>query len=311
MTAATTTATLPMSDPRLEEGVAAIDVWQRKLIDRKYSRDAPPDRLKAQKHLAIAALTSASKTAAAVRTMAGEKVSSEVLQCMPTIDFCVTKHEFNNSNWNTDSRLHKALKAGGCARGHASEFGWWHLLTVSLLERGGVLPDPPKFLIENGKGQLPFKLESLQKSHSRMNDEEHRGIDTATKNFLRRGGGRYRGETHLLLDAPLAKGWWLVELAKSSESELPEGLTVRHAYEALLAGWRKWAALAARSSTRLAAPACIAAYTLAAAHRGEKDGKWPRGREARALAGSLMRKSQNLNVSLVSAKHLAALTLAD
>ena len=308
----TTVAAFAMSDPRMAEAVAAIAAWQKTVVYEKYTHDLrtrsnAPARLKAQQRLLRAAFESSAETAAVIRTQAGGKVTDEVLKRMPKLDFSVTKHEFDKMKWNTASMLHEDLEAGGCGRGHALEFGWWHLLTLRQLERGSFFPDPPRLLVENYQGRLPFKVPSLDASPNDISDKEHQGLHTATRNILRRGGGIFYSDVYPLFDAPLAKRWWQAELAKSSKPELPAGLTVQHAYEALSAGWWGWARLAVRSCTRLAAPTCIAAYVLAAARSGQHTGKWPRGEQSKKITARLMRTTQHLNVHLVSAEHLAAL----
>ena len=302
----------PLSESRMLDAMSAIAAWQKTLVYKKYThalrrRSDAPARLKAQQRLLRAAFESSAETAEVIRAQAGGKVTDEVLQSMPKLSFRVNDHEFDNMSWDMTSRLHEDLRSGGCGRGHALEFTWWHLLTLSQLERGSFFPDPPRLLIENYQGRLPFKLESLDASPDDISDEEHKGLHTAARNILRRGGGVYYASVYLLFYAPLTRRWWQAELAKSSERQLPAGLTVQHAYEALSAGWRGWAELAVRSFTRLAAPSCIAAYVIAAARSGQHTGQWPDGEQSKKIAARLMRTTQHLNVHLVSAEHLAAL----
>ena len=302
---------LAPTDKHLVDAIAAMEKWQKKLTDRKYNPDANAERLADQQQVARAALASAADLSAVVRAQADDKAIDIALQTMPSLALPVTAAEFDARNWETDLAFHAALTAGGTRRGHAHEYGWWHLLTLSLLQHGGRLPDPPVFLLEPSGGGLPFRRESLTETHDGITDEERKRIDDAMRNLLRRSGGIFHRKARLLIDAPLAKAWWLIELSQAAESDLPRPLTPRDAYEALLAGWPRWADLAARSVTRLADPSCVAAYVYVAASKRDETGGWPKGEQSNNLTRALIRRTQNLCVRLVDAKHLAELALAD
>ena len=287
-------------------GVAA---WQKTISDNPYNPDAGEERLRAQQRLAAAALASATETVAVILEQAAGHIPESALGTMPTLDQPIMTHEIVNPNWQTDSALHSALDATRCARNETMEFAWWHLLTLRLL-LDGRLPDPPAFLLDlQAPASLPFDRASLKADHAEITPQERKGIDISIRRLIRHSGGIWHRRGRWLIDAPLPAAWWRVELARAASAAAPALVRPEAAYEALRSAWRIWADSAARKSTRLAAPNCIAAYVLAATPRNGRECSLPTGAAAKRLVTTLMRRTQHLSVSHVEPTELALLAL--
>ena len=285
-------------------GVAA---WQKTMSDNPYNPDAGHERLQAQQRLAAAALASADATVSVILEQAEGQIPESVVRAMPTVGQPIMVHEIVNPNWETDSALHSSLDVARCARSQTMEFGWWHLLTLRLLA-DGKLPDPPAFLLDlHAPASLPFDRASLNADHSEITPQERRSIDISIRNLIRHSGGIWHRRGRWLIDAPLPAAWWRVELAQVASAAAPAIIRPEAAYNALRGAWRVWAESAARNSTRLAAPNCVAAYVLAATRHNRRAGTLPVGTTAKQLVANLMRRTQHLSVSHLDPVELARL----
>ena len=281
----------------------AISRWQQQITDNPYDPEAGPSRLRAQQRLMHAALTSADDLAEVIIESAGSEVVV-ALELMPILEVPVTAQEFDFPTQETDSCIHSALCGQGINRGVAMEFGWWHLLLLRALSVGGMLDNPPGFLLgRNAPANLPFRRESLDAEHDKVSAEERKGLDTSTRNLIRRAGGIWHRQSRFLVDAPLAAGWWRTEMAAAAATV---GADQAIAHAALAAGWRQWTDRSVRNSTRLAAPNCVAAYVYAAETHFASHGTWPKGGDAERIVFNLMRRTQNLSVH-----HIDPITLAE
>lgn len=300
---------LPMDDASLKDAIGAVGKWQKTVTDNRYDSKAGEERLRAQQKLARSCLKSAAAAARVIRRQGGDKITLDVLSSLPVLDRPLRHGELDKPGWETDSMVHDALRRGGCTRSHAMEFGWWHLLTIRLL-RNRQLSDPPAFLLgRKAPKELPFQPSSLTASHTAISDDQRKAIDTAIRNLLRRGGGIWHRPSRCLIDAPLPAAWWRVEIAKSAFPETAsDDLSAEKVYDALLAAWREWADKTTRSSTRLAAPNCVAAYAVTAHRYKEEYGCLPAGKVSRRFIDTLMRRTQHLGVTLVDPYVLAKLS---
>lgn len=293
----------------LAPALLGVATWQKTISDNPYNPDAGEERLRTQQRLAAAALASGTETVAVILEQADGHIPDSALRSMPTLDQPIMAHEIVNPNWQTDSTLHSALDAAGCARHETMEFAWWHLLTLKLLV-DGKLPDPPDFLLDlQAPASLPFDRASLKADHTEILPHERKGIDTSIRRLIRYSGGIWHRPGRWLIDAPLAAAWWRVELARAASAAAPAMLRPETAYDALRSAWRIWAESAARNSTRLAAPNCVAAYVLAATRRNSREGPLPTGAAAKRLVATLMRRTQHLSVTHVDPLELADLAL--
>jgi hypothetical protein len=301
-----------LAEPRHAEMAAAllgVASWQKTISDNPYNTNAGEGRLRAQQRLAAAALTSAAETVSVILAQAGGHIPETALDSMPTLGQPIMAHEIVNPNWHTDSTLHASLGAAGCARNETMEFAWWHLLTLKLLV-DGKLPDPPTFLLGlQVPASLPFDRASLDATHGEVSPQERKGIDTAIRRLIRHSGGIWHRRGRWLVDAPLPAAWWRIELAKAASAAAPDDICPEVAYDALRSAWRLWAESAARNSTRLAAPNCVAAYVLAATRHNCRLGAPPAGAAAKQLIANLMRRTQQLSVSHVNPLELARLAI--
>ena len=302
-------------DAATREAILAIGAWQKHLTDPTYNPDAGEARLHAQQKLARAALTSVAQTTAEVLNHAGAQITSTALDAMPTLDRPIMAHEITNPNYHTDHSIHTALTAAGCSRSQTMEFGWWHLLTLKLLT-DHKLPDPPTYLLDiNAPSQLPFDRTSLTTPHNQITPEERKGIDKAIRNLIRHSGGIWHRSSRWLYDAPLPAAWWRAEITHRAHRALttpnvhstqPEP-SIKDVHAAFTGAWRPWADIAARSSTRLAAPNCAAAFALAALDHRHRAGTLPTGAAAKKIIANLMRRTQHLSVDLIKPRELALL----
>ena len=292
-------------DRELVSAWEAVSQWQQHITDNPYNPNSGSSRLKDQQGLVRAALTSASNLVEIIVGSMGGEVRS-VLERMPLLKVPITAQEFDHPTLETDQCVHSALCAAGTNRAVAMEFAWWHLLSLRLLSVGNILEDPPGFLLgRNAPANLPFRRESLDEAHDRISDSERKDLDTAIRNLIRRAGGIWHRPSHLLVDAPLAAGWWRIEIITAAVSASDLDKTIAH--EALAAGWRSWTDVAARNSTRLTAPNCVAAYVYAAKTHFDVHDTWPKGRDAKRIVFNLMRRTQNLSVHHIDPKSLAEL----
>lgn len=303
----TTSAGRPQ--PSIDAALLGVAAWQKTISDNPYDADAGEERLHAQQRLASAALTSAEETVSVILEQSVGQIPESALDAMPTLGQPIMAHEIVNPNWETDSALHSSLSVAGCARDQTMEFGWWHLLTLKLLV-DHKLPDPPAFLLDLlAPASLPFDRASLSASHSDIAAQERKGIDTGIRRLIRHSGGIWHRRGRWLIDAPLPAAWWRVELAQAASVAAPAIIAPEAAYDALRSAWRVWADSAARNSTRLAAPNCVAAYVLAATRRNGREGSLPTGAAAKRLVVTLMRRTQHLSVSHIDPTELAHLAL--
>ena len=286
----------------------AIADWQKTITDHRYNPAADAYRLEKQQRLASAALVSTQATVDALLDQTGENLTQSAIDTLPPLSRPVTAHELAHPTWQTDNAIHAALRQAGVARAATMEFGWWHLLTMRLLQTGD-LPDPPVFLLHlDAPRKLPFDRSSLNDGHTQISAEERKGLDDAIRNLLRHGGGIWHRRGRWLVDAPLAAAWWRVEIARGAAAANGIGtLTSEAVYAALKIGWRHWASAAARNSTRLAAPRCAAAYALAVDQHKQTTGSPPSGPEAGTIVSRLLRRTQHLSVAHVAPQDLARL----
>ena len=304
--------TTGLAEARLAElppALLGVANWQKTISDNPYNPDAGQERFRAQQRLAAAALASAAETVSVILEQADGHITESALDSMPTVGRPIMAHEIVNPNWQSDSALHSALDAAGCARNETMEFAWWHLLTLRFLV-DGILPDPPAFLLDlQVPASLPFDRASLKAAHAEVSPQERKGIDIAIRRLIRHSGGIWHRRGRWLVDAPLPAAWWRIELAKAASAAAPDAVHPEIAYNALRTAWRPWAESAARNSTRLAAPNCVAAYVIAASrHDGRLDTPQA-GAAAKQLISNLMRRTQHLSVSQINPVELAQLAL--
>ena len=298
-------------DHEMSENVVRVYHWQRGISDHTY-RHPGPERIEQQQRLIRAATQSCRELLDVICDQSG--IAVECLSSMPQARQPITARELDNRNWVTDWMLREdfSLNPGRPIiqdRRRALDYKWWHLFMLRMLQ-DRLLPDPPICLIttQSETFQNSVLREDLIDAPEPEPDspDPHRKLDGYVRNLLRRSGGIHHRSTRHLVDAPLARGWWLAELARAANQTAQEHeLSTRDLYEALKAAGRNYTEKAAVSATRLAHPHCVAAYALAA--QPNSPSGWLSGQESVNLIESLMRRTGILAVDLVDPADLAAL----
>lgn len=301
-------------DHEMSENVARVYGWQRGISDHTY-RHPDSERIEQQQRLIRAATRSCRELLDTICDQSG--IAAGCLRYVPQARQPITARELDNRNWETDWMLredfsddpgHPLIRD----RRRALDYKWWHLFMLRMLQ-DRLLPDPPVCLIatQNETFQNSVLSEDLIDAPEPEPGAPglHRKLDGYVRNLLRRSGGIYHRSTRHLVDAPLARGWWLAELARTAyQSAHEHDLSTRDLYEALKAAGRNYTEKAAVSATRLAHPHCVAAYALAA--QSNPHSGWMSGQESVDLIESLMRRTRVSAVDLVNPADLSVLAQA-
>lgn len=295
------------NDQTVDGACQEILKWQKRISPSKYETSKiTPTLAGEQQELVEAVSESARSLVDAVLRQTG--IDQVVVDRLPLIATPLTSAQFANRNWQGDQCIHRAVAEWDGTRAQTMDYKWWHLFTLRQF-RDSVLPDPPLFLLDKMNPSFQRDIldgdlsntEALTKDHK----DAHYRLDLAVRTYLRRVGGIWHRPARSILDSPMRKGWWLVDLAeRAAKLGLVEAVDV---YEALDAAWSNWAKPAAHSTTRLAHPRCVAAYVLAAQGHKNACGEWPKGSEAKAITENLMRRTLHVSVPLVDPKVLAVL----
>ena len=295
------------NDQTVDGACQEILKWQKRISPKKYEPSKiTPTLTGEQQELVEAVSESACALVDVVLRQTG--IDQAMVARLPLIAAPLTPAQFANRNWQGDQYIHSAVAEWTGTRAQTMDYKWWHLFTLRQL-RDYLLPDPPLFLLK--PMNPPFQrdildgsllnTEALAKDHK----DAHYRLDSAVRTYLRHVGGIWHRPARSILDSPMRKGWWLVDLAEgAAKLGLVEAVDV---YEALDAAWSNWAKLAAHSTTRLAHPNCVAAYVLAAQEHKNACGEWPKGSEAKTITEKLMRRTLHVSVPLVDPRVLAAL----
>ena len=285
-----------------------IGDWQRRISPSTYNHhNADPERTELQQELIRAIWNGPSDLLVKV-VLQQSRAPREALDGLPAVPRSLTAEQFATRDWHGDNDIHSAVAASGATRAQTMEYKWWHLFTLRLLTDGR-LPNPPRFFL--AKMNPPFSQDLLDQSlpdtEARPKNEKdaHYRLDIAVRTYLRNAGGIHHRVSHSIRDAPLQRGWWIVELAKQA-GELGV-IDRRDIYEALCKGWSEWAKLAAFSTSRLAHPNCVAAYAMAALEHKRTRGGWPAGNAGKTITRNLMKRTINVAVEVVNPQVLAAM----
>ncbi len=302
--------TKPMTKPVLD-ACQKIGEWQRRISPPAYDHHkTDPERTKLQQELIRAVWNGPSELLMKV-VLQQSCAPGKALDGLRPVPRSLTAEQFATRDWHGDNDIHSAVAASGATRVQTMEYKWWHLFTLRLLADGR-LPNPPRFFL--AKMNPPFRQDLLDRSlldaeaRPKIEKDAHYRLDIAVRTYLRNAGGIHHRVSYGIRDAPLRRGWWIVELAKQA-GELGV-IETRDIYEALCSGWSRWAGLAAFSTTRLAHRNCVAAYAMAALEHKRARGNWPTGDAADTIASNLMRRTINVAVNLVDPHVLATMASA-
>ena len=296
----------------LRSAAQALVDWQQSVSDQKYAdivkrpRPEQAARFYGQAEIVSSLLDSSDSYLRKLKKQAGPELADEALDAVPLIGQRIQSHELANPNWATDKCIHESLVSQGWNRGDASNYGNWHVVTLRQM-RDGVFANPPSFLLHKGyTGQLPVNRGILDRDFDHTSSGDRKSLDAAIRNLLRHSGGIFHRKGQFLINAALPAAWWRVEIS-SAAAQTDCGLSDEQIYGALQPVWSNWAAKAAYSSTRLAAPSTAAAFALVAHEHRSANGDWPKGKTADEIIAKLMRRTLHLSVSHVTPEDLAGL----
>ena len=207
-----------------------------------------------------------------------------------------------------EQMLHRSLAApdGPATRLEAAQVLFWVVCSLRWLE-DGLFADPPGAMLTNVK----FKP-LMTMAPQTLDEDQRKTLDRASRDVLRGLGGIPHvrsSHIHHLLDSPIARAWWRVEIAQQAESSAGGELTLGQCHEALLQKgcWRAWTNTAMTRAGRLSAGPCAAAFVTVVRNRHQRDGKWPNEGEAGEIASSMARRSAAFYPGLLDHQALAAL----
>ena len=295
---------------KLDQVCAAVEYWQRQLVDQTFTEKVNDHRIKNQIKLIEPQLNgTASQRAEAIHnsihSICAERLNIQnyiqILNELPTLTQKITRDELRNSQWSTDKTIHFALQNTGLIRSRAADFRYWQLLTTKLIENK-LLPDERWMIQLSSSAPHLSDLINQQPDQIRKVPGAVKALDKAVRELFRNLGGIYHRPSNLRLDAPLVRAWWRVEVCTQLTERSGEN-GAKFAYNQLFGkqGARKWMELAAGSAPRLAVSTCVAGLAMAAAEN-------PTIRLT-TLTKTLLRRTENLHVDMVDPETLAAIAV--
>lgn len=311
--------TLPHDSEDLAVACDAIGVWQKALSDHKYNDgnwtadrwQRHTDLLKAareqaHKSLAETIISQVASAAASTFSKEPETALKTAINQLPILTTPVKRHELANLTWQTARTMHTAFTAAGVTRSHVSEYGWWHLVTLRLLRDGSSFDksSPVIYLTHSGlgaSGEVPDHILNGT-SHQDVTAEERKKVDAAIRNLFRHCGGIYHRRKHWLVDSPLARAWWSVEIATTASGHTCSNrldLTDQDIHDAISHSWRVWASKAVNQAPRLAMPQMVCVYVLIQRQRPDLTDA--------DIIELLMRRTQHLAVQKLAPADIASL----
>ncbi len=298
--------------PTVEQTCQAIAQWQHDLTDHKFNPNHPTERIEAQQQLLTALHGTATETingivnsiATSPNTTTTVETINQAASTAPRLEHPVSEAELDWPQWSTDKAIHAALTNTGLSRTQASDWRYWHIITLQQIRNRTVAEGT--WLLSRADTARKFRQEDLQTpARTACNDKTQvKRIDGGIRDVLRRAGGIWHRKANYRLDAPLARAYWRVTLAEAA-AETTADLDAQDIYKLVLhnTGNRKWFELATYSGTRLAAPTAIAALALAQQHNPNSNSNLVE------QTRTLLRRTSHIAVQHVNTKTLAAMLI--
>lgn len=284
-----------------------LERWQRSVAEHKFDPDRGPEMTAAQQRLVRALVRCGTDVSAVVAAMADGDASAErclldAVQAAPVLRQKLSPSEIDAPRWSTDVMIHDSLSASGMTRSLASDYRYWHLVTLRQIQAGTV--PGGDWLLGRRLEQfppLPFPEGMLSVSPDGLSPDRVKDLDGLARNVLRRGGGIWLRAHNFRVDCPMALAWWRVELARRTEGACAD-VTAEEVYSEVL-HCKEWFKKTTRSYPRMASPNAVAGLVIAC--RQQPDASVP------ALLATLARRAIGFDADRVDPHVLAMLAAED
>ena len=284
--------------------------WLQTVVAKNRRTDPipPAERAATQQQLLAAASTSANALAAALR-QALSCADGRSMEIGP-LTRPLTAADVWSPRKDWETMLHESLSSPGngpmTTRAEAAQVLFWAACSVAWLEAGSLGNRPTGLLTKQPFAPL------VSADPNTLNDNQRRLLDDASRQALRGLGGIPHvrsGHNNVLLDSAMARAWWRVDIARQAESSSDGELSFDDCYEAFLPRgcWRAWTTTAMTMAGRLSPGQCAAGFAAAITKHQQRNSEWPKEKQAREIASSIVRRSAAYYPGMLDYRTLAQL----